>query len=438
MTGNKERVRAFMESLKMDYTQIDMHHECGIFLEEMEKGLKGQNSSLEMIPTYITMNQDVAVNEPIIVMDAGGTNFRVAVVHFDEDKRPVIEDFKMYPMPGTQGEIGNNEFFDTIADYMEPVLHKSNKIGFCFSYATEILPNKDGRLLHFCKEVVVRDVEGELIGAGLMEAIRNAGHKEQKSIVLINDTVATLLGGKAATPNRTFDSYMGFILGTGTNTCYIEDVPSIQKLKGFDNPATSMLVNVESGGYALAPRGSADIAYDNTTINPGQYKLEKMIAGAYQGGLMLTLIRHAVETGLLSSAFGKKLQNVTTLSTIDINTYLYYPYGENPLASCCSVEHGRNADDREVLYYLINAVVERAAKLTAINLASVMMKTGKGHNPCQPICIAADGSTFFKSKLFKSKLEYYVKHFMEDELGIYCEFIKAEDSTLTGSAIAAF
>ena len=435
MKESRERVQAFMASLDMDHRKIDLNQECQIFVKEMEKGLKGQDSSLQMIPTYISMHGEVAVNEPVIVIDAGGTNFRVAVVHFDQNKQPVIEDFQMYTMPGTQGEISKKEFFETIVGYLKPVLHKSDKIGFCFSYATQIQPNKDGRLIRFSKEVSVRDLEGELIGDGLLKAMEEAGYTEKKSIVLLNDTVATLLGGRAATLNRTFDSYIGFILGTGTNTCYVEDTSSIEKLNGQNLDGGTILINVESGSYGKAPRGQVDAAFDSTTANPGQYMFEKMIAGGYQGSLILALLREAAAQGLLSEEFGRNLQGIPSLGTPDVNAYLYFPYGNNPLACCSQDTDGK---DKEILFYLIDAVVERAAKLTTVNLASTLIKSGKGQDPTRPVCIAADGSTFYKLKHFKSKLDYYVKEFIEGELGIYCEFIKAENSTLTGSAIAAF
>lgn len=101
---------------------------------------------------------------------------------FNQDKTPVIEDFQRYPMPGTNGEISKEEFFSTIADYLMPVIDRSNKIGFCFSYPTEILPNKDGRLIRFNKEVKVRDMVGEEIGRGILEVLRQRGIKEENAL----------------------------------------------------------------------------------------------------------------------------------------------------------------------------------------------------------------------------------------------------------------
>lgn len=202
---------------------------------------------------------------------------------FSQDGQAVIEDFKNYPMPGTQGEISIQEFFDTAAEYLEPVIDKSDKIGFCFSYPTEIFPNRDGGLIRFVKEVQVRDSEGAYMGRGLLNAVRARGHKEEKKIVLVNDAVTTLIGGKAAFPDRQFDSYIGFIWGTGINTCYMEENSNILKAAGEIPPKGTMLINVESGGYSKAPRGDLDELFDSSTVNPGSYQFEKMISGCLTG-----------------------------------------------------------------------------------------------------------------------------------------------------------
>ena len=35
----------------------------------------------------------------------------------------------------------------------------SDKVGFCFSFPTDILPNKDGKLIHFNKEITISDTD---------------------------------------------------------------------------------------------------------------------------------------------------------------------------------------------------------------------------------------------------------------------------------------
>lgn len=433
MLKMKKKVDMFMEKYGMNATNVDLEKNCRIFTNEMEQGLKG-NGSLLMIPTYIGMDRELPLMEPVIAIDAGGTNFRVAVIHFDEKKKLVTEDFKLYPMPGSKGEISKEEFFETMADYIQPVLHRSDKISFCFSYPVEVMPDRDGRLIKFSKEIKVKGAEGELLGKNLLDVFKKRGFNKEKDIIVLNDTVATLLAGKAALPDRAFDGYIGFILGTGTNICYTEECGNISKVPELAGRDGSMLINMESGAYNKVPRGKIDIEFDKTTVNPGDFAFEKTISGAYQGGLILTVIRNAAEDGIFSPEFTAELKNIDELAAKEIDDFLYYPYGTNVLAGCCS-KSGDN-EDRISLFYLIDNIFERMAKFVVFSLTAVMEKTGNGHNPCKPACITADGSTFYKSKLFRSKLEHYIKVYTNDIKGIYCEFVKVDNGTLIGTAIA--
>lgn len=52
---------------------------------EMERGLAGKDSSIPMIPTYVSNQGTLPIGEPVVVIDAGGTNFRCALVSLEED-----------------------------------------------------------------------------------------------------------------------------------------------------------------------------------------------------------------------------------------------------------------------------------------------------------------------------------------------------------------
>ena len=53
------------------------------FDRQMDAGLAARPSALAMLPAYLDVTKEVPVESPIIVLDAGGTNLRVAVVWFD-------------------------------------------------------------------------------------------------------------------------------------------------------------------------------------------------------------------------------------------------------------------------------------------------------------------------------------------------------------------
>ena len=427
----KQNVIHFLKKYQMDYLDVDFDTNIDAFLADMQRGLAGRKSSLEMIPTYIEVEADVPINKPVIAADAGGTNFRVATVYFDERKKPVIENLRLFKMPGIQHEISKDEFFKIMASYFKDVVNAAKNIGFCFSYAAEILPDKDGRLIRFSKEVKARQVVGQLIGENLNRTMASIGLDGNKRIIILNDTVATLLAGRGY-KNKTFSSYVGFILGTGTNCCYIEKNANIKKKKDLD-PSKSQIINTESGGLSKCQRGKIDIAFDKSTANPGVNKFEKMISGAYLGPCCLRTIHKACDEHLFSTAAADMLWQIAELPTKNMNDFLQYPYGDNPLAKAC--REGK-PEDALALYYIADRLTERAAKLTAINLSAMAIKSGHGTDPTQPICIVAEGTTFYHMKTLKSRVEFYLKQYLENKYGVYCEIIGVDNATLIGAAIA--
>lgn len=429
----QQRVTKFLKKYSMDYQSIDIAEQGERFVKEMKRGLIGAGSSLRMIPTFLGPTNRLKIGKPVIVLDAGGTNFRVAVVSFDENYVPIMEDYHVYSMPGTNIEIGRDEFFRQIARLVLPVADRSDTIAFCFSYACNPTPDCDGIIAEIGKQLRVKGLVGEKLGDCLNAALQEAGCTLKKRVVVLNDSVATLLGGVIASKEHRYDNYIGFILGTGLNASYVEKREHISKISGGGCAGHELIVNTESGDYDGFPCGSLDDKYDSTLIDPKTWRYEKMVSGRYQGELVLVVIRQAAQDGLFSCQFSNKIESVKELTSRQLDEFLDQPDGENVLAGCCS---GMESEDAATVFLIIDALVERAAKLVTANLAALMIQMEAGKNPLQPVCITADGSTFYKSRLFRKKLNYYVKQSLENELGLYCKFNRVEDVNLIGSAVA--
>jgi hexokinase len=425
-------VMSFLKKHGMDYRLIDVERSTQEFVSEMERGLSGADSTLRMIPTYLSAVDEIPVNKTVIVLDAGGTNLRAAVVHFNEAKEPVIESFTNYPMPGTHGEVTSEQFFEGIADAVEPILDKSDTVSFCFSYATEPLADKDNRVLEIRKQLKVKDLLGEKIGERLQKVLTMRGH-ERKKIVVFNDSVATLLAGVAESRGKQHSSFVGFILGTGTNTCYLESAAKISKLPGGSKD-DYMLINTESGGYGLFNMSEIDREFDLSTADPGKYVYEKMISGKYQGILALTAVKKASVEGLFSESFKSEISRLVSLDSSEVDRFLDSPSDDGVLGRCCT---GENADaDRSKLLCMLNAIVERTARLVTINLVATLLKTGEGRDAGSPVCIALDGSVCHYSTAFREKLDQNMREFALEKHGIYFDFYDIKNGTLLGAAIA--
>lgn len=426
-----KKAKDFLSDNKMDNETADIDKNCSMFLDEMGNGLSGANSSLMMIPTYIETEANIPLGESVIVLDAGGTNFRTATVKFDKPGIPTITKYNKFPMPGTEneGNVSKLDFFDRIAGFMKESVSDSTKIGFCFSYPTEIYPSGDGKLIHFVKEVKAPEVEGSMIGENLLTALERQGMESNKEIVILNDTVATLLAGKSQ--EKKYDSYIGFILGTGTNCSYIEKNSNISKVQGLDKNK-SQAINMESGQFDLFKGGLPDLEFMSTTDKPKEGRFEKMISGAYQGPLALMVLKKAADDGLFSIEFKNEILKLSNLNPVIMDNYLHNPWNpKNHLSKICSIK-----SDYIVLYTIMDQLIERSAKLTASQLAAVVLKTGKGDDPTSPVSIAADGTTYYKTKDLKFRTEFYLKEYLENKKNRYIEFCHIEDAPLIGAAVA--
>lgn len=433
MRDQKDKARQFLERHGMHPAAIDLKAGVADFLREMEEGLNGRRGGLEMIPTYLEVSDELPVNQPVIAIDAGGSNVRVACVSFDEELRPAIRDFQRFTMPGVEREVGRREFFHTIAGYLEQVISSSRRIGFSFSYSIDQLPNRDARMRRFGKEIKAPELIGGLVGEGLLQALRERGHGGERRLVVLNDTVATMQAGKAGSAGRSYSGYIGFILGTGFNTCYPELNRNIGKLSAPRSEG-SQIINMESGNYSRPPLGTMDQDLARETRFPREAMLEKMISGAYLGSLVLYTLRRAVPEGLFSPAVGEKLLALAALSTDGLHDFLERPTRtDHPLGAIMA---GADERERGLLYYLSDMIVERAAKLTALTLSATLLKTGTGEDPCKPVCIVAEGSVFWGLRSMKRKVEYYLKSFLEEQEDRHFEIIRVENASLVGAAIA--
>ena len=171
---SSQKALEFLRKHGMSPEAIDIAHEAEKMAAEMERGLAGQSRSIPMIPTYLSDAGTIPPEEPVIVIDAGGTNFRCALVRFTP-QGCAVEQMRKWKMPGIERPISWEEFIRFTADAVEPLMPLSNKLGFCFSYSADITPEMDGRVQRIDKEVVITGCEGKLVGASLLDELERRG-----------------------------------------------------------------------------------------------------------------------------------------------------------------------------------------------------------------------------------------------------------------------
>ncbi len=402
----KSRINTFLEKHSLAESSINIDSICNYFISEMKAGLEKQPSSLAMINSYCNPVKQVPSGEKVIVIDAGGTNLRTCLISFDENGNSIIEKFKKTDMPGIGLEISAKDFFSVFANETERIISESDRIGFCFSYAAEILPDHDGVPLSLSKEINAPEVVGKKLGKELLSELSNRGFDvSKKKIIILNDTVSTLLAGISKVQELGCEGCIGFILGTGTNTAYIEG---------------KTIINEESGALDLT-LGDIDEKFLSSTLDPNRYRFEKMISGKYLGPGCLFVLKAAQEEGLISS----RTLLPETLRSADISSFI------NNEDSKLVVE---DKEDRNTIEELIKAYIRRISKLVAANLAASILKTEYGKK--KPVLINADGSTFYLVPGLKEQTESYLSSFLQEK-GRSAVFTQIANSPAIGSAIGA-
>lgn len=417
-------IHTFLAHHSMAPEQVDIPLLCERFLVEMTAGLAKAPSSILMLPTYLTHEGPLPYHVPVAVIDAGGTNARVGKVTLTESG-PRIDHLDIFPMPGSLETIDREGFFDIFSEKLLPFIRDCVSIGFCFSFPAEITPDQDGKVLYFDKEVKVTDSAGMLLISGLTQALQKKGAPKIRGVVL-NDTVAALLGGITQTDRDIWDGFLGLIYGTGINVCYPEPVSHIASLSS--SQMRTMLINTESGGFGQVPSGDYDRDLDAATRDPGHHLYEKMVSGAYLGEVIRRTLVGAAEEGLLPDRFAQ----LEHLPTWQADAFVVDKTGENPLAALC-----HNEKERDTVYQIVDQLTLRAARLVCANLAAVMVKADLGRDADRPTCIVAEGSTFYKSKLLRPHLEAAMQDYIHGCLGRHYTFLKPENANLVGAAAAA-
>ena len=401
----------------------------GLFLSEMEKGLKGEKSSLLMIPTYVGVNGKAKAGEKAVVLDAGGTNFRGGLVSIP----PCVEEKQNQPMPGVSTEVGEEEFYEKFASEVRRLqaMATVKKIGFCFSYPAIATKDLDAQLVRWTKNIKAPAIEGQFVGRELLKRLGGG------EVAVVNDTVATLLAAKATEGDKVYSSYIGFILGTGTNAAYVEKNANITKMPDLDQEG-SMIINSESGSFDKAPMSDFDRIVDSKSGNPGFGLFEKQISGAFLGPIGLEIYKAAAKEGLFSAKAKAAIMGLGALETMDFDNFcasFKKPGRDNVLDTIFA-----DSDDARMARRLGLPVFERAAVLTAIQLTAFVIKTGGGTDAAAPVAINADGSTYYKTRAvpFVDLVKREMDAMLVKMRHIHYEITpQVDDAPMVGAGIAA-
>ena len=416
-----ESVERFLQRYGMLDPAFDFDSCVSRMLAEMHRGLNGEDSSYPMIPTYLRTTDSIPENRYAVVIDAGGTNFRCGLAHF-ENGSCIIERVRKTKMPGIVQPASWQEFISFVAGEVEDLVSLTDLIGFCFSYSAEITPEIDGRVICIDKEVSISGCEGKLVGQSLSEELARRGYPG-KRVVILNDTAAVQLGGLAKHLNEGYSACFGQVSGTGSNTCCTVRGEQIRKLPGkpFD-----MIVNLECGSYDGLQGGLFDLELDRNTHSPGTKHFEKMTAGVYLGELCHRALCRAGEDGFLSAGCTKAM-----ISMPRIESYVV----DNWAAGKGLSGIAETADDISFISELAQFLFHRSALLMCTNLVAMAELTDAGLNG-KKAAIFAEGSLVQRNHFYAPELKRLLKKHLQEDRRRDVSLVIEDGTTLPGAAAA--
>lgn len=268
-----------MDALKLSLDQLKQI--ANVLSDRISEGLKADGREIGCLPTYLGLPSG-RQEGPALVVDTGGTNTRAALVVLKAKDGEIIAGPNACKVPdGRDGQALSPEvFFKAQADMAIgfPLDNQAVKLGYCFSYPAKATGEGDAILLRWTKGLNIEGVVGRQVGDLLKQSLKANGYNIS-SLKVLNDTVASLLGGVHLYRQGRFgQNYIGLILGTGTNMAGVFNPNQLAKIAAFSNP---MVVNLESGNFYPPFLTSFDDKLDKLSDNPGGQRLEKAVSGHY-------------------------------------------------------------------------------------------------------------------------------------------------------------
>lgn len=391
----KNMIEKFFEENNFIYDNFDFDKEVQKFLYDMNNGLKGFGT-LPMIPTYVIADLHPSEGIKAITVDVGGSNLRISIAEIVGNRTVISDTFKCR-LPGLDEPISFQEFINILASKIEPYLEFSNMVSLSFAHEVNHTAELDGTVIALSKELHIEGIKGKLLGKSLKQRLSKLGHKGVE-VIMINDTLG--VANSMIQRNNEFSSFIGLVLRTGTNSCYIENCQNIEKIQC--KTGKDMFINVESGSFVPSIVSDFDVEYDKSTQKPNTAVLEKMISGKYLGGLFYLMIKKACSASLFSHDFAKNLAEYSSITTEQMSRF----YAGNYFEGIFSNETA-SKQDLEILMYICDQLVCRAANLIAVKIVALAIKASKRNT--KPVLCIVEGTTYFGLKGFDQRVKEKVK-----------------------------
>lgn len=365
-----------------------------------------------------------------MAVDLGGTNFRVCSIQLHGNTTFSLTQSKVAIPRELMVAKTSKELFSFLAKQIENFLKTHHEehyaghirrrqtgetfkdqeifnLGFTFSFPVNQIGINRGLLMRWTKGFDIAETVGQDVCALLQKEIDEL-HLPVRVAALVNDTVGTLMARSYTSPGKT-GTLLGAIFGTGTNGAYVEKLNKVTKLTSkkaeagqYDQSTGEMIVNTEWGSFdnslRTLPNTPYDAELDEKSVNPGIQMFEKRVSGMFLG----EILRLAIVSLLKDPAFplfrdeNSAQNDIHSTTQIHDSSPLYTQWGiDTSFLSICAGDTSPgyrmirqtldkdygisavSAEDAEAVRVIAAAVGKRAARLSAVAIAAIVLNTGR-------------------------------------------------------------
>ncbi|PLB49199.1 hypothetical protein P170DRAFT_436820 [Aspergillus steynii IBT 23096] len=403
---------------EFDYPAAEVQRGVKEYIREMDEGLRQEHTTLSQIPTFVTSVPNGTEKGLYLAVDLGGTNFRVCSIDLHGDTTFSLTQSKIMIPRELMASGSSKDLFLFLARQIEAFLrihhnehfeaHLQRRregsgeeelfdLGFTFSFPVRQMGINKGTLIRWTKGFNIPDAVGHDVCALLQGAIDEL-ELPVRVAALVNDTVGTLMARSYTSPGET-GTFLGAIFGTGTNGAYLEKLDRIPKMQtiehsDYDKSTGEMIINAEWGSFdnhlSVLPNTLYDQQLDADSNNPGVQMFEKRVSGMFLGEILRRalldmhnnkgLFKPGQSSDVLvpenSTLFRQWGLDTSLLSTVEADKTQTLEQTKTALKDHLKIEQASTTDCKAV-QTLVHAIGKRAARLSAVPLAAVLIATGK-------------------------------------------------------------
>jgi hexokinase len=437
---------------QFDFTDDDANRSVKEFLRQMHEGLGQDGTSLSQIPTYVTAVPNGTEKGQYLAVDLGGTNFRVCSINLNGDTTFSLTYSKKAIPKNLMKAKTARELFAFLAKGVEEFLQEHHaddyhmgrrrgarpekifNMGFTFSFPVKQLGIDKGVLIRWTKGFDIPDAVGKDV-CELFQTELDRLNLPVTVAALVNDSVGTLMARSYTSPGD-HKSVLGAIFGTGTNGAYIEKTANIKKeiVGDFDDTTGEMVLNMEWGSFDnqlnVLPKTPYDRTLDENSVNPGYHMFEKRISGMFLGEILrlavIDMIRDE-KISLFRDANSSTMNEWHANTCIGPESGIWKQWGvdtaimsiaaadNTPELSSLRLElesmlsiYSPSLEDTQAFKAVAAAVGRRAARLSAVAVASIALQSGQLDDPTIDVVdVGVDGSLvehypYFRDMMFET------------------------------------